>query len=86
VKVWALWHGGTNYSLGYVDDDIEVFDSLQAAKDTLYNREECSDPYYPCVEESSMYVYFSDPRGLADPYPDRILIIGSRGGIRSLHC
>ena len=86
MKVWGMWHGGSSYAVGSVDEDTEEFSSLQAAKDALYDREKRFDPYYPCVEDSEMQVFFSDPRGNSDPYPDRILTIGPRGGVRAESC
>jgi len=85
MQVWALWHGGASYAVGTVDRDCEEFDSLRAAKRVLEARADF-DPHYPCVDESSMLIWFSDPRGVQDPYPDRELTIGPRGGVRSTIC
>lgn len=82
MKVWAAWHGGPSYAAPYIPEDLETFDSLKAAANETWRRQETSDPYYPVVEDSEMWVYFRDPTNERDPYPDRIITIGPRGGIR----
>lgn len=82
MKTWMLWSGGVSYGPGTIDEDTEEFHSLSACKEAFYRRERGPyDPYYPCVEGSSAHVFFSDPRGVSDPYPDRVLSIGPRGGL-----
>lgn len=94
MKVWMLWHGGASYAAGTVADDIEEFDSLKDAKHSFDRRADSWNTYYPMVEREpeeeggqSAYVFFYDPNdesnGPGDPYPDRILRYGPRGG---LHC
>jgi len=84
VRVYALWYGGPSYDCPSVEDDLEEFDSLASAKRALQARDD-SDPYYPCVSESELQVFFTDPRGLSDPYPDRVYTLGPRGGVRCDH-
>jgi hypothetical protein len=101
MKVWATWHGGDSYSVGIIEDNLEVFDSLEAAKEALVSREAHGDwmrqtfryadgrvahVYCPGVDNSELFVYFGDPRGDCDPYPDRIISIGPRGGVRVQRC
>jgi hypothetical protein len=78
---WMLWHGGASYSPGYVDDDTEAFPSLAAAKREVNSRAS-GDPFYPGVSGDSAWVWFYDPRGELDPYPDLILERGPRGVLR----
>jgi hypothetical protein len=84
MRVYAHWYGGSSYSAP-TNEDTEEFSSIQSAKDAFWRRADF-DPYYPCVEDSSMLLYFSDPRETNDPYPDRELTLGPRGGIRSTPC
>jgi hypothetical protein len=93
MKVWMLWHGGASYAAGDIMEDIEEFDSLRAAARNFDNRADSWNTYYPCVEREpqeeggqSAWIFFHDPRdesnGPGDPYPDRILEYGPRGGVR----
>lgn len=52
------------------------------------NREPAS-VFTPCVEGdpaedggSSMWIYFYNPTEVGDPYPDRIIEFGPRGGVK----
>lgn len=50
-----------------------------------YVSKPADDVYTPTVDESStMWLFFYDPtaEGVTDPYPDKILSFGPRGGIR----
>jgi hypothetical protein len=95
--IYGLWHGGPNYSLGYVQGDTEEFTSVQHARATMNARYHNRDGRTPCVESDSMTVWFTDPRGdVSDPmwgwrdstdqYPDLLLERGPRGGIRQNRC
>ena len=90
-ECWLLWHGGSSYELGTYEEDVEHFDSIRALVDSFERR--LWDPYYPCVTSDiqenggqSGWVFFSDPNdeanGPGDPYPDRIICHGPRGGVR----
>jgi hypothetical protein len=75
--VWMLWHGGHSYAPGYVDDHTETLasdDVVWTMLERFYNR----DGSTPCVDETSeAHVFFRDPRGESDPYPDaRVLWSG----------
>lgn len=87
AKVWVTWHGGPSYSVPEIPRDVETFASLADAKDMHWRRQD-GDPYYPCVTESETWVYFYDPTGddVRDPYPDRIITMGPRGGVRVERC
>lgn len=86
MKVYMMWHGGANYALPTVDD-AEEFSSLQAAKESFWSRAD-RDPFYPCVENPEAWILFSDPRENAsgDVYPDRVMTLGPRGGVRIERC
>jgi hypothetical protein len=90
MKVWTLWYGGASYAAPGVDD-IEEFSSLADAKEIFRLRCDCgawlgTPLYTPCVdaETTRMHVFHHDPREEApvDLYPDRVLAMGPRGGIR----
>jgi hypothetical protein len=86
MKVWMQWWGGYNYGHGEIDES-EVFDSLKAARDEFWRRFNRFDSYYPCVgEESEARIYFSDPAEMRDPYPDRLMRFGPRGGVVVERC
>ena len=82
MKVYVLWHGGSNYACPDVRRDIEEFSSLKSAKDSLQARADF-DPYYPCVDSEAceMHIFLTDPRGTDQEYPDRVLRLGPRGGV-----
>lgn len=79
MKVWGLFHGGSSYSLGDVED-VEEFSSIREAVDTLEYRYRGWDYSFPVVDENaSMFLYFVKP-GVLDN-PDRVYGIGPRRGI-----
>lgn len=83
MKVYGLWYGGSSYGSPSVKRDTEEFDSIKEAKDAFQRRYDNDDyPATPCVSDSSeMHLFFSDPRDMSDPYPDRVLKFGPRGGV-----
>jgi len=80
MKTYMLWHGGGSYAIGTIPDDLEAFDTFSAAKEEFRRRGQDSDPYYPCVEDSSAWIFFAEPG--SDPYPDMVLSFGPRGGVK----
>ena len=85
MKVYALWYGGSSYAAPSIPEDIEEFDSIREARDVFESRADF-DPYFPCVDESSeMHLFFADPRESGEEYPDRVLFLGPRGGVRMDH-
>ena len=80
MRVYALWYGGPSYGAPEIVDR-EEFKSLASARRAYESRAEF-DPYYPCVEESEMQIFKSDPAKSTDPYPDLVLTMGPRGGVR----
>jgi hypothetical protein len=96
MQVFAQWYGGCSYVWGD-DDDIERFDSIAAAKVALDNRHslgysfrqhfefvnrEPESSFCPVVgEDSELWLFFADPTGDGDKYPDRIVKFGPRGGV-----
>lgn len=79
MQVFALWQGGPNYRPSVAPEDTEIFPSLSAAVDEYDHRASGSDPYYPVVQDSELWLFFSEPDG-NDDYPDRIVRQGPRGG------
>jgi hypothetical protein len=89
ARVWMLWHGGASYAAPDVSkrEDCEAFDSLREALADF-----CARPgsrYYSAVERRpagdggpSAHIFFADPFGRRDPYPDRVLFFGPKGGLR----
>ena len=51
MKVFALWHGGSSYSVGGLEY-LEKFDSLAAAKEEFYERYHYSRGYFQYAEET----------------------------------
>ncbi len=101
MTIFGVWHGGANYGVGDLNESVEIFDSLRAARAALSDRERLRAHWLhtftyadgrvervetPCVENSSMTIWFADPRNNPDPYPDRLLTVGPRGGIRMEAC
>lgn len=91
--MWVgLWHGGPNYSAPYAKDHAEPFASLADAVEAHRDRYNNRDGRTPCVSEDSETFLYRVPRGWSvadtvreierDGYPDRIIKIGPRGGIR----
>lgn len=97
MKCWILWHGGSSYAHGYVETDAEVFESISELKRAFDARADSWNTYYPGVDRvpaedggPSAYVFFYDPNdpsnGPGDPYPDRVIEFGPRGGVRVTPC
>ena len=89
MKVWGAWYGGSNY--GNPDftnrEDVEEFESIAKAMYEFEDRYDNRSGQYPCVARSStMGLYFEDPFMNHDPYPDRIISFGRRGGIKVERC
>lgn len=96
--IFVLWNGGTNYSPGDLSTDLEQFTSMAAAAEALRDRADnghwCPQDFHYLDREPasnltpnadadpSMTVWFYDPRDVTDPYPDREIKIGPRGGIQ----
>lgn len=91
--VFGLWHGGSSYSVGTVDEDVEQFPDLDTAKAEFMTRfasGRCNTFYYlsenaderqgldtPAVDAAcEMLLWYADPRGVQDPYPDALMRLG----------
>jgi hypothetical protein len=87
MRTYMIWQGGLNYTPGDISD-TEEFVSMQAAADEFARRARGGDPYYPCVADSEGHLFLTDPRTATsgDVYPDRIVTLGARGGVRIEHC
>lgn len=93
TRVLMLWHGGPSYSVGSVPDDVESFDSIRAAVAACDDRYHNRDGSTPCVEYDNeshrtaawLWFGYESAAELAethDPYPDRVISRGPRGGWR----
>lgn len=81
MPCWMLWHGGASWSPPEIPRDLEPFDSMREAKDAFWRRGDF-DPFFPCVgSDAYAYIFLYDPTEVADPYPDRIIRYGPRGGV-----
>ena len=81
TRTWMLWFGGSSYAAP-TTDDAEEFDTIKEAREAFEARADF-DPYFPCVsEDTCAHLFFADPRETSDPYPDRVLTLGPRGGVR----
>ena len=88
MKCWAMWFGGVNYAH---PERSERFDSLGEAVAVFGARLDGHDPVEglatPCVESPEMLVYFGQaPEGQVDPYPDRLVRLGPKGGVKVERC
>jgi hypothetical protein len=84
MKVFTLFEPPGNYGPAY-PEHAEQFPSLEAAGYALRDRVSGREYSFPCVDsDARLSVFFSDPRLSEDGdiYPDRIITIGPRGGIR----
>ena len=81
MKVTMLWFGGSNYATPD-ENDAEQFRTLQAAKDAFWRRADF-DPYYPCVESPEAQIFLGDA---VTDYPDYLMTMGPRGGVRVERC
>jgi hypothetical protein len=83
MKCWAL---GFYWRYSQPDiEDAEQFESVAQARAAFERRTSGCDRRYPCTsEDASMLLYFYDPTAedVRDPYPDRRLYLGPRGGVR----
>ena len=95
--MFGIWYGGSNYSFGTIESDLEVFSSKRAAQMEIQSRRfngaflrqhfkyadgRVVSTLTPTVDDSTeLHLYKSDPRDAVDPYPDVILAIGPRGGV-----
>jgi hypothetical protein len=96
-KVYGLWYGGASYSAPD-HADLELFDSIEAAKEELRSRfngrgkinyvnselDECGTPGVD--ETSEMLLFIMDAVPEQGEYPDFVLKFGPRGGIRKEIC
>jgi hypothetical protein len=83
--IFGLWNGGSSYADGYLDNDLERFESIDTARAALdsrainghwclqdfdYVNRPAERALCPTVEGSYMDLYFADPTGDTDPVPD----------------
>jgi hypothetical protein len=77
MNVCWHWHGGPGWAVPYPDDEPEQFASLKDAKEEFAAR--LSDPYYPCLEHPEAWVFKGTQAG---EYPDWVMKLGPRGGVK----
>lgn len=86
TNIFGLWYGGASYANGDLDRDLETFDSVETACIEADNRYRTGGHFKnifrfadgreeyqltPAVDESSeLHIWYSDPRGERDPYPE----------------
>ena len=84
--VWMLWHGGSSYASPGTQEreDCEPFATLADALAEFDARP--GDSFTPCVSRQSAeyggplaQIYFSDPFGNGDAYPDAEIQFNARG-------
>lgn len=94
MSVFLAWYGGPSYRASSWTDDVEELPSIAAAVDLCRNRYANVDGRTPCVEydewngRTAGLVFLYDPRAddVRDPYPDREITIGPRGGFKVSPC
>jgi len=83
MQVWMQVQRDPNYygQLGQ-REGVEQYDSLKEAKDAFWR--ECDSERLADAMNHEALVFFYDPRekDVTDPYPDRILRFGPRGGVK----
>jgi len=71
MAVYGQWYGGHSYAAPSVQD-TEQFPSLQHAKEAFEARVANSDGRTPCVEGSTMWIFYEDPRTTGADHPDML--------------
>ena len=81
IKVWGLFHDPGNYAHPELSD-AEPFTSISHARNEFHHRVNGGDSYYPAVShQAELHLYLGGhPDEMQDPYPDRIIKKGPRGG------
>ena len=82
MSVYLQWNGGDSYRPSDITE-VEEVETVEAAVRLCRERYLNLDRTTPCVSEDAVsYVYLYDPRepDVTDPYPDRAITRGPRGG------
>ncbi len=97
MKCWTIVHLGHSYSTDWRVRDVEQHDSVRAAKDSFWRDSENPmadesaeawlffyDPVEACYSDGvdAFGKEIDDDSPIYDVYPDRLLRVGPRGGIR----
>ena len=93
AKVWTIANYGVNYTPGDVREvsHLEEFPRLRAAGEALWSRVHGWDSQLPNIDrDANLHVWLSNPQGedyvwpflAGAEYPDRVITIGPRDGIR----
>lgn len=88
-KVYGMWYGGRGNYATPSTEDAEQFNSISHAKQVFNARYQGRDPisgqHTPLVgDDAEMHIFHGGqhPNEMNDPYPDRIIRRGKRGGTR----
>ena len=84
-KGWYMhFHGGHSKAVFNVHEDKpEFFDTLEDAKSAFASRTVDCDRRYPCTDETAeAWLFAADPRKTGCEYPDRVITLGPRNGVR----
>lgn len=79
MKYWALWFGGSSYSVPHMPSDLETYDELDDIGEELINRYQGHDwknnVATPAVDRGSRFwVWVTEPASQSDlAYPDKIV-------------
>ena len=81
TRVWGLFHDPGSYAHPELSD-AEPFTSVSHARNVFHHRVNGGDSYYPAVsDQAELHLYLGHhPDEMHDPYPDRIVKKGPRGG------
>jgi len=77
MKVWADIHMQLHSSR-----NVQPFDSIAAAKREFKTLYDWYDTYIGTCEHPTMLVWREHPHERRDDYPDRMFVIGKRGGVK----
>lgn len=79
-QVWFAWHGGSSYSAPSWSEDLETADSVAGVVDVCESRYHNRDGRTPAVDETAAaVVFYADPTGTDDPYPDQLVEMSDGG-------
>ena len=81
---FMFFHGGHSYAPFDVHNGTpERFDTLEDARWAFESRTVGFDRYYPCTDETATaWLFAEDPRRTGADYPDRVITLGPRNGVR----
>lgn len=87
MECWTTTYGGYNWTHPYMTaDNVTHHKSINDAMNAFWRFTE--DPHNMTDETTEMSLYLYNPlaEDVTDPYPDRRVFIGPRGGVRIETC